>query len=295
MANLKDIRRRITGVKTTMQTTNAMKLVSAAKLRRAQESILNFRAYSSQMTRILGNLAKGANIESPYLQEKEVKKLLVILVTSNKGLAGAFNSSITNIALKYVEENYSDLLQNNAVEFLCIGRKGYDVLKKLPQYKVIDNKFFDVFGKNIEYDKVEAIASRVMEGFENGIWDKVLLIYNAYKNPAVQFKRTETYLPVSFETQKENQAGETEYIYEPSKEAIVKDLIPKIIKMRLYYATLESYASEHGARMVAMDNATSNAEEILRNLRLQYNKARQEAITKEILEIVGGANALQEG
>ncbi len=294
MANLKDIRRRIVGVKTTMQTTNAMKLVSAAKLRRAQESILNFRAYSSLMTRILENLAQGANIESPYLQNRETKKLLVILITSNKGLAGAFNSSITNIALKHIEENYSDLLKKQAVEVLCIGRKGYDVLKKLPQYKVIDNKFFDVFGKNIEYDKVEEIATRVMEGFENGTWDKVLLVYNAYKNPAVQFKRTETYLPVSFEEQEEK-AGETEYIYEPSKDAIIKDLIPKIIKMRLFYATLESYAAEHGARMVAMDNATSNAEEILRNLRLQYNKARQEAITKEILEIVGGANALQEG
>lgn len=294
MANLKDIKRRIQGVKTTMQTTNAMKLVSAAKLRRAQDAIYNFRGYAEQLNNILKNLSKGVDIDSPFFEVRENKRLLLILITSNKGLAGAFNSSIISIAQKQLEENYKDLLQDKKVDVLCIGRKGYDIFKKRKDVNIIDGTYFDVFGKNILYEKVEAIGERVMQGFVAGQWDKVLLVYNAYKNPAVQYKRVEDYLPVKLETsEEEDNALGVEYIYEPNKEQIIKELIPKIIKMRLYYATLESFVSEHGARMVAMDNATSNAEELLKNLRLQYNKARQEAITKEILEIVSGANALQ--
>ena len=294
MANLKDIKRRIQGVKTTMQTTNAMKLVSAAKLRRAQDAIYNFRGYAEQLNNILKNLSKGVDIDSPFFEVRENKRLLLILITSNKGLAGAFNSSIISIAQKHLEENYKNLLQDKKVDVLCIGRKGYDIFKKRKDVNIIDGTYFDVFGKNILYEKVEAIGERVMQGFVAGQWDKVLLIYNAYKNPAVQYKRVEDYLPVKLETsQEEENSPGVEYIYEPNKEQIIKELIPKIIKMRLYYATLESFVSEHGARMVAMDNATSNAEELMKNLRLQYNKARQEAITKEILEIVSGANALQ--
>ena len=293
MANLKDIKRRIQGVKTTMQTTNAMKLVSAAKLRRAQEAIYNFRAYAQQLTSILNNLSRGVDINSPFFVEREINKLLLIIITSNKGLAGAFNSSIINIAYKYLQENYSDLLREQKVDILCIGRKGFDFFKKVKQVNVVDGTYFDVFGKDILYEKVETIGERVMEGFLDGTWDKVILVYNAFKNPAVQYKRVEDYLPVKLDNEEIETSTNVEYIYEPSKEQIVKELIPKIIKMRLYYATLESYVSEHGARMVAMDNATSNAEELLKTLRLQYNKARQEAITKEILEIVSGANALQ--
>jgi len=292
MPNLKDIRRRIQSIITTQQTTNAMKLVSAAKLRRAQVAIQNFRPYANQLNTILQQLAIGTEIHNPFFEERQLNHLLVVLITSNKGLAGAFNSAIIRVAVEHVEKHYSPLLNEGKVHVLCIGKKGYDYFKKQKKFQVVGNQNWDVYGKHIEYAKVEHVANRVMEGFIKGEWDRVELIYNRFKNPAVQIRSVEPYLPVTME--KTGDQKEVDYLFEPRKEEVLNLMVPRILRMRLYGAVLDSFASEHGARMVAMDNATTNAKELLKELRLQYNKARQEAITKELLDIVGGANALEQ-
>ncbi len=291
MPNLKDIKRRIQSVITTQQTTNAMKLVSAAKLKRAQDAIQRFRPYANQLRYIVEQLATGAEIESPYFEERPIENVLIVLITSNKGLAGAFNSAIIKVAEEHIAEHYAQLLQQQKVFLLCVGKKGFDYFKRRSQYRIVEQKNFDVYGKRIAFEKVEAVANYVMQGFLEKRWDKVELIYNGFKNVATQYRRVETYLPVRFEA-KETKVVK-DYIFEPDKHLILEQMVPKILRMYFYNAILDSHAAEHGARMVAMDNATSNAEELLKELRLQYNKARQEAITKEILEIVSGANALK--
>lgn len=292
MPNLKDIRRRIQSIITTQQTTNAMKLVSAAKLRRAQVAIQNFRPYSTQLSTILHYLSEGTEIENPFFQKRPISNLLIVLITSNKGLAGAFNSAIIKVATEHIETNYIDLLKAGRVHILCIGKKGYDYFKKQKRIQVVGNQNWDVYGKNIEYAKVEEVANYIMNGFLNESWDRVEIVYNSFKNVATQIRKVESYLPVVVEEEGERKG--MEYLFEPDKEILLNLIIPRIIRMRLYHAVLDSFASEHGARMVAMDNATSNAQELLKQLRLQYNKARQEAITKELLDIVGGANALEQ-
>lgn len=285
MANLKELRKRIQSVSSTMQITSAMKMVSAAKLKKAQDSILQMRPYASKLKEILQNL--NSTLEGHdgiYASKKEVKNVLLVAMTSNRGLCGAFNSNINKLARKTAEEQKS---LGRHVSILCVGKKAYDYFKKL-EYTIAGNEshIFD----QIQYSKVETLAENLMADFRNGKYDEIHLIYNQFKNAAVQYSTVEQYLPVQ-KPENQNTAA-TDYIYEPEKADLLQLLIPKSLKIQVYKAVLDSNASEHGARMTAMHKATDNAKELQRVLKLDYNKARQASITNEILEIVSGAAAL---
>lgn len=290
MAGLKEIRTRIASVKTTRQVTSAMKMVSAAKLKRAQDAIMQIRPYADKLHQILMTLSASLeNAEdSVYTQPREPENVLVILLTSNRGLCGGFNAAISKKAVKMVQSKYPEQQKNGTLEFLCIGKQGQRQMKHR-EMKVAGNKneLFD----ELSFDNVSAVASEVMKDFREGKYDRVELVYNQFKNAAMQEQVHEQFLPVKMETE---EAAETnlDFIYEPSKEYIVKELIPRSLKIQFYKAMLDSNAAEHGARMTAMHQATDNATELLGDLTLQYNKARQATITGEILEIVSGAEAL---
>lgn len=283
MANLKEIRNRITSVSSTMQITSAMKMVSAAKLKKAQDAITAMRPYAEKLTELLQNLS--ATLEGDtggkLTDQREINKVLVVAITSNRGLCGAFNTNVIKQAV-IVGNSYP----GKQVDVFAIGKKGNDVLGK--NYSVIDNKsaIFD----DLTFDNVAAIAQVLMDKFEAGEYDKIELVYNQFKNAATQIVQREQFLPLAQITGGE--AVSSDYIFEPSKEEIVLTLIPKSLKTQLYKAIRDSFASEHGARMTAMHKATDNATELRNQLKLTYNKARQAAITGEILEIVGGAEAL---
>ena len=284
MANLKEIRNRITSVSSTMQITSAMKMVSAAKLKKAQDAITAMRPYAEKLTELLQNLSATLDGDAggEYTTQREVKKVLLVAITSNRGLCGAFNTNV----VKEVK-NRTDFYAGKQVDVFAIGKKGNDVLKKT--HAVIDNQsaVFD----NLTFDNVATIADAITELFLTGGYDKVELIYNQFKNAATQIVQTEQFLPlVALASTTTASAGD--YIFEPSKEDIVLTLIPKSLKTQLYKGIRDSFASEHGARMTAMHKATDNATELRDQLKLTYNKARQAAITNEILEIVGGAEAL---
>jgi F-type H+-transporting ATPase subunit gamma len=289
MANLKEIRNRISSVSSTMQITSAMKMVSAAKLKKAQDAITAMRPYSDKLTEILQNLSATTEGDagSKYTEQRDVERALVVAITSNRGLAGAFN---TNIIKELTRLNLNEL-KGVDVSYMTIGKKANDfVSKKSP---VQSNKS-DLF-ENISYDNVAVIAEELMELFTTGQFDKVVIVYNSFKNAATQIVMTEDFLPLKPVAKDEDALqAETEldYIFEPSKEEIIEELIPKSLKMQLYKGVRDSWASEHGARMTAMHKATDNATELRDQLKLTYNKARQAAITNEILEIVGGAEAL---
>lgn len=287
MANLKEVKERIGSVSSTQQITKAMKMVAAAKLRKAQDRITQLRPYSEKLTALLANVSSGSDEGmDTYSQEREVKNVLVVPVTSDRGLCGAFNSNIFKGVRAYLE---SDELQGATVSVLPVGKKSYDFFKK-SSYSLVDG-FWEVFG-DLTFDNVRAAAEYAMESYENGTYDRVVLVYNEFKNVATQIIRTEQFLPVVQNATEEASTTNTDYIYEPSKDFIVEELIPKSLKIQFYKAVLESNASEHGARMTAMGKATDNAGELLKELKLTYNRTRQAAITKEILEIVGGAEAL---
>jgi len=284
MANLKELRSRITSVSSTMQITSAMKMVSAAKLSRAQDAITQMRPYSEKLTQLLQDLSATLDDDtsSKYAEEREVKNVLVVAISSNKGLAGAFNTNIVK-AVKYKAKND---YKNKNIDLYTLGKKANDVLKK--DYEVFknNNEIYD----DLSFENVSEIAEELMELFLNEKYDKIVLVYNQFKNAATQIIQHEQFLPIEqFETEGEKQL---DYLYEPSKLEIVKDLIPKSLKMQLFKALRDSFASEHGARMTAMHKATDNAQELRDDLKLSYNKARQASITNEILEIVGGAEAL---
>jgi F-type H+-transporting ATPase subunit gamma len=285
MANLKEIRNRITSIKSTMQITSAMKMVSAAKLKKAQDAIVAMRPYSSKLTELLQNLSATLDGDTggAYSTEREVSKVLLVVVTSNRGLCGGFNSSITKTVIKTVAEKYAD----KQVDVLSIGKKGGDVLSK--EYEIVSNRN-DIYD-DLTFDNVALIAENLMSLYVDGSYDKIELVYNQFKNAATQLPQVEQFLPI-----KPVEGGEaitnSDYIFEPSKIEIVEALIPKSLKTQLYKAIRDSFASEHGARMTAMHKATDNASELRDELLLTYNKARQAAITNEILEIVGGAEAL---
>lgn len=285
MANLKEIRNRITSVSSTMQITSAMKMVSAAKLKKAQDAITAMRPYSNKLTELLQSLSATLDDDSgsKYSVQREVKNVLVVVITSNRGLAGAFNSSIIKEVQKLTSEKYA----NQEVSYLAIGKKANDAFKKTN--KVIANKseLYD----DLSFENVAEIAEMIMNKFVEGDYDKVELVYNSFKNAATQIVMTEQFLPI-VPIEGENKLANTDYIFEPSKQEIVETLIPKSLKTQLYKAIRDSFASEHGARMTAMHKATDNATELRDQLKLTYNKARQAAITNEILEIVGGAEAL---
>ncbi|WP_369048804.1 ATP synthase F1 subunit gamma [Tenacibaculum sp. UWU-22] len=284
MANLKEIRNRITSIKSTMQITSAMKMVSAAKLKKAQDAITAMRPYSSKLTQLLQSLSAtlDADAGGVYSTQREVKKVLLVVITSNRGLCGGFNSSIIKETIKTINEKYA----NSSVDLLTIGKKGNDILSK--SYTVIENNnsVFD----NLSFDSVAVIAEKLMGIYADEKYDKIELIYNQFKNAATQTPMVEQFLPIK--PVESDTSVNLDYIFEPSKEKIVLELIPKSLKMQLYKSIRDSFASEHGARMTAMHKATDNATELRDELLLTYNKARQAAITNEILEIVGGAEAL---
>ena len=282
MANLKEIRNRISSVSSTMQITSAMKMVSAAKLKKAQDAITAMRPYSDKLTQMLVNLSSSVDFENVYLSPRKVKNKLIVCITSNRGLCGAFNS---NVIKKCTEiANSSD----ENVSFFCIGKKGSDILSK--SYNVIhsNNVIFD----DLTFENISTIADKVMSMFLNKEYDSVEIVYNKFKNAATQIVIQEQYLPIENNKSKDNEKDSSDYIFEPTQIEIISELIPKSLKTQLYKSVRDSYASEHGARMTAMHKATDNATELRDQLKLTYNKARQAAITNEILEIVGGAEAL---
>jgi len=290
MANLKEVRNRIASVKSTQQITKAMKMVSAAKLKRATNAIVQLRPYANKLNDILANLS--ASLEdgsSPYLQEREPVKVLVVVVSSNRGLAGAFNTNVIKAANNVIAEKYSNQLKAGNVSIVGIGKKSQEFYQRR-KYNVIGNNN-EIFTA-LNFENVSKITQSIMDGFLKGEYDRVELVYNQFKNAAVQIVKVEQLLPVPKAEKKETATSKVDYILEPSQEEIVDQLIPKNIKIQLYKGVLDSHASEHGARMTAMDKATDNAGELLRNLRLSYNQARQAAITTELTEIVSGAAAL---
>lgn len=284
MANLKELRSRITSVSSTMQITSAMKMVSAAKLSKAQDSITQMRPYSEKLTELLQSLSATLDDDtsSKYAEQREVKNVLIVAISSNRGLAGAFNNNIVKGVRQIAAEKYSD----KNVGLYTIGKKASDVLKKGFTISETNNAIYD----NLDYEHVAAIAEELMELFLEGTYDEIVFVYNQFKNAATQIIMTEQFLPIEkFVTDKN---VTLDYIFEPTKVEIVRDLIPKSLKMQLFKAMSDSQASEHGARMTAMHKATDNATELRDSLKLSYNKARQASITNEILEIVGGAEAL---
>ena len=291
MANLKEVRNRIASVSSTQQITKAMKMVSAAKLKRATNAIMQMRPYADKLNEILANLSVTLeDAASPYMQVREPVRVLIITVTSNRGLAGAFNTNVIKTANNLIAERYAEQLRAKNVSVVAIGKKAQEYYERR-KYNVVGNNN-EVFN-DLNFDNVSAITEAIMQGFENGDYDRVDLVYNHFRNAAVQYIVTEQLLPVAKPEKKEDQkAAQVDYILEPSQEEIVQQLIPKNIKVQLYKAVLDSHASEHGARMTAMDKATENAGDLLKALKLSYNQARQAAITTELTEIVSGAAAL---
>lgn len=286
MANLKDIRTRINSVGSTMQITNAMKMVSAAKLKRAQDAITAMRPYSEKLTELLQGLSASMEGESGsvFATQREVKKVLVVLITSNRGLAGAFNTN----AIRRAKELAETIYLGKDVDYLTIGKKGDDMLSKTGYVILNNNEIIE----DLNFEESSRIAEYLMGLFVDNTYDKIDIVYNSFRNAATQVIITETFLPIENQSSDLTEEVELDYIYEPGKAEIIEELIPKSLKTQLYKALRDSVASEHGARMTAMHKATDNAEEIRDDLVLQYNKARQAAITAEILEIVGGAEAL---
>jgi F-type H+-transporting ATPase subunit gamma len=292
MGSLKEVRSRITSVSSTSQITSAMKMVSAAKLKRAQDAITQMRPYADKLKDILSNLTASLDSsESPFSRSREVKNVLVVVITSNRGLAGAFNANVIKKANGLVK-SYS---RNSKVSVLTIGKKGMDFFKKTEYYihgSDMPRKLNELF-ENLAFNNVAPVAEKIMDLYIKGEFDKVEIVYNRFKNAAVQITEAEQFLPVLPPKNEGAKAAKTDYIFEPEKSEIVQQLIPLSLKTQFYKALLDSHASEHGARMTAMHKATDNAKEMLRELKLSYNKARQAAITNEILEIVGGAEALK--
>jgi F-type H+-transporting ATPase subunit gamma len=284
MANLKEIRNRITSISSTMQITSAMKMVSAAKLKKAQDAITAMRPYAEKLTELLQNLSAtlDGDVGGDYTSQREIKKVLVVAITSNRGLCGAFNTNV----IKEVK-NRSEYFAGKQVDVFAIGKKGNDILSKT--LTVVDNQsaIFD----DLTFDNVAKISEVLTQKFVAGEYDRIELVYNQFKNAATQIIQTEQFLPLA-PIQSDQPASTGDYIFEPSKEEIVETLIPKMLKTQLYKSIRDSFASEHGARMTAMHKATDNATDLRNQLKLTYNKARQAAITGEILEIVGGAEAL---
>lgn len=293
MANLKEVRNRIASVSSTQQITKAMKMVSAAKLKRATNAIVQLRPYANKLRDLLANLS--ASLEgssSPFIVEREAKKVLIVAVSSNRGLAGAFNMNVIKAVNQLIATTYASQHREGNVSIVAIGKKTQDYYEKR-KYHVIGNN--NELFQDLTFENTSKITEAIMEGFVNGDFDRVELVYNQFKNAAVQILTTETLLPLTKTIAATANTNQQDYILEPSQEEIVESLIPKSIKTQLYKAVLDSHASEHGARMTAMDKATENAGDLLRSLKLSYNQARQAAITTELTEIVSGAAALSNG
>lgn len=293
MANLKIIRTRISSVKSTKQITSAMKMVAAAKLRKAQDKIVRLRPYANKLHEILVGLtqslvdSEGDNI---YGRESAPEKILVVVITSNRGLCGGFNTNVIRETRRVIAEKYHKQSKTGNLWFIAIGKKGHDYLKRQKQNILEENN--QLFN-HLTFENVSIVAARVMESFVTGRFDRVDIIYNQFRNAAVQNLTNEVFLPVEAAPEDTKTAIILDYIYEPTKEEIIRELIPKSLKIQFYKAVLDSFVAEHGARMTAMHKATDNAAQLIKELTLQYNKARQAAITNQILEVVSGAEALK--
>jgi F-type H+-transporting ATPase subunit gamma len=290
MANLKEIRTRIVSINSTKQITSAMKMVSAAKLRKAQNAIIELRPFAGKLHEILGRvIGLTSNTENnPYTRTSKNGKALIVIIASNRGLCGAFNTNAVKKAIELIESRYSSLATSKKLQIITIGKKANDILKA-KKINITESRH-DIF-ENLNFKTVSELANKIMSDFVSGKFDEVFLVYNEFKNVAVQQLNAEQFLPVKIEAQDDK--FEADYIFEPAKEKITEQLIPFALKTQFYKAILESNASEHGARMTAMHKATDNAIELIKEYRLKYNKARQASITGEILEIVGGAEALK--
>lgn len=292
-ANLKEVRERIKSVNSTQQITNAMKMVSAAKLRRAQDAIVQMRPYAAKLNDMLKNILSNldSSSQNDFGIQREINKVLVVVVTSNRGLCGAFNSNVIKEAVKLVTK-YSSQRSAGDLKMLFIGKKGYDYFRKRYDDIEIINDFVSLF-KDLSFDHIKQVPDQIMDSFKKEEYDSVYVCYGRFKNAAMQFAESVQYLPVPKiePTSKEKQTV-ADYIFEPEKQGLLDQLIPSILQTSFQRYLLDTHASEHGARMTAMDKATENAEELRKELRITYNKARQEAITKELSEIVGGAAAL---
>lgn len=282
MANLKEIRSRIASINSTMQITSAMKMVSAAKSKKAQDAIMAMKPYANKLNELLNSLGSALGESNPFMPRTESpENILVLAITSDRGLCGAFNSNIIKQAMAI-----SERFEGKNVTFRTIGKKGNDILRKTGKVVCFDEHIFD----SLSFAKITPIAEELMNAYQSGTYDKIILLYNSFKNVATQVVTEEIFLPI--QPVSENNEASLDYIYEPSKQTIVDALIPKSLKMQLYKALRDSFAAEHGARMTAMHKATDNATELRNQLKLTYNKARQTTITNEILEIVAGAEAL---
>lgn|SRR6185312_726239 len=293
MPNLKEVRNRISSTVSTQQITSAMKMVSAAKLRKAQDAVIQMRPFSAKLKEILDNLMDSAGSSAGVFgKERNPEKVAIIVVTSNRGLCGGFNSNVIKATNQLLREKYSEQAKKGNVTIISIGKKSSDYFKKILNKVSTHNELWD----KLNYDQVSLIMDDILKKYAAGEIDRVEMINNQFKNAATQIIHTEQMLPftapVTVKDAKTAGKGKPDYIFEPEKEEIIKSLIPYALKVRLYSAMLDSNAAEHGARMTAMHKATDNAQELLKSLKLTYNKARQAAITKEILEIVGGAEAI---
>lgn len=289
MGSLKEIRTRMQSIKTTRQVTSAMKMVSAAKLRRAQEAIIRIRPYADKLNEILGNLSESLDTleENPFAIDRGTDRILLVSINSNRGLCGAFNANINKRVMQLIREDFKTQFDAGNLEIMAIGKNSFDFFRRRSFPVSHSNHVYD----DLSFEQVAPVVENIMQAFVKEKYDKVYLVYNEFKNAATQELKVEQFLPiVKIEGKTEKQT--TDYIYEPSVEEIVRELIPNALKIQFYKALLDSFASEHGARMTAMHKATDNATDLLRSLNLQYNKARQASITGEILEIVSGAEAM---
>lgn len=284
---LKEVRLRIQSVTSTQQITKAMKMVSAAKLRRAQDAILQMRPYTQKMQEMLSNIVSSLSDDMALslADERPVEKVLIIPITSDRGTCGAYNTNVIKAAKQLIVDKYADKM----VTMLPIGKKGYEYFQKYGYNLVSD--YWTMFA-DLSFDNVKRAAIYAQEAFLNGEYDKIELVYSQFKNAATQIFVTEQYLPIP-KVEKPAEQKETDFLFEPSKDTLIAELMPRILNTQVYKAVLDAHASEHGARMTAMDKATENANEILKNLKISYNRARQAAITTELTEIVSGAAALQ--
>lgn len=288
---LKEVRERMKSVSSTQQITKAMKMVSAAKLRKAQEAIVRMRPYADKLNQMLRNVlsAVGGDISISFGKERDVKHATVVVITSNRGLAGAFNTNIIKAAIRVIETEFAEQRAARQLTILCIGKRGYDFFRKNYKDCTIIRDYVLLF-ENLDFDQTVVVPRFLMDQFSKGETDKIVVAYGRFKNAATQFAETVQYLPVP--KIEAATSRKVDYIFEPEKDLLLNSLVPSILEVQFQKFLLDTHASEHGARMTAMDKATTNADDLLSELRINYNKARQEAITKELSEIVGGAAAL---
>ena len=289
MANLKEVRTRIESVNSTKQITSAMKMVAASKLRKAQNSIMALRPYADKFSEILERIMSSCQLPTANGQQPASNNILIIPLSSNKGLCGTFNANVIRETMNLIKNEYQELFDNGKVDILCVGSKVEEALR-FKKYPVVGNE--NILLDDITYDNAAAFAERLMKDFDDKKYDKIVFVYNQFKNAATQALVTELFLPVISQQTTAKSQEPTDYIFMPNKEDIFKEMLPKSLKLQVYKILLDSYASEQGARMISMTQATDNATELLKELNISYNKARQSAITNELVEIISGANAL---